>query len=221
MNKKVEIIPAILPKDFDEVETKISLVKDFVKTVQIDICDGQFTPQASWPYKKKDSSFEAILKEEIGMPFWQNLDFEFDLMVNKPEEIVEDWIIAGAKRIVLHTDFEKAVEILSGRVELGLAIEIDSPLETILPYADKVQFIQCMGIDNVGFQGQHFDSKVIDKIKEIRKVLPEMIISVDGGVSLENAQDLISAGASRLVVGSAIFNSDNFIETLEKFKRIL
>jgi ribulose-phosphate 3-epimerase len=48
-----------------------------------------------------------------------------------------------------------------------------------------------------------------------------MIISVDGGVSLENAQDLISAGASRLVVGSAIFNSDNFIETLEKFKRIL
>jgi pentose-5-phosphate-3-epimerase len=42
MNKKVEIIPAILPKDFDEVETKISLVKDFVKTVQIDICDGHF-----------------------------------------------------------------------------------------------------------------------------------------------------------------------------------
>jgi ribulose-phosphate 3-epimerase len=141
-------------------------------------------------------------------------------MVNKPEEIVEDWIIAGAKRIVLHTDFEKAVEILSGRVELGLAIEIDTPLETILSYTDKVQFIQCMGIDNVGFQGQHFDAKVIDKIKEIRKVLPEMIISVDGGVSLENAQDLISAGASRLVVGSAIFNSDNFIETLEKFKRI-
>ena len=220
MNKKVEIIPAILPKDFQEVETKISLVKDFVNTVQIDICDGQFTPQASWPYKKKDDSFEAILKEEIGMPFWQNVDFEFDLMVNKPEEIVEDWIVAGAKRIVLHTDFEKAVNILNGRVELGLAIEIDAPLETVLLYADKVQFIQCMGIDNVGFQGQHFDAKVIDKIKEIRKFLPDIIISVDGGVSLENAQNLISAGATRLVVGSAIFNSDNFIETLEKFKRI-
>ena len=220
MNKKVEIIPAILPKDFQEVETKISLVKDFVNTVQIDICDGQFTPQASWPYKKKDDSFEAILKEEIGMPFWQNLDFEFDLMVNKPEEIVEDWIVAGAKRIVLHTDFEKAINILNGRVELGLAIEIDALLETVLPYADKVQFIQCMGIDNVGFQGQHFDAKVIDKIKEIKKTLPNMIVSVDGGVSLENAENLILAGATRLVVGSAIFNSDNFIETLEKFKRI-
>jgi ribulose-phosphate 3-epimerase len=217
---KVQIIPAILPKDYSQLENQVEDVSQNTDCVQVDICDGQFVPNATWPYKKHDNNFEQLLSEQKGLPHWEEIDFEFDLMVNKPEEIVEDWIIAGAKRIVLHTDFEKAVEILSGRVELGLAIEIDSPLETILPYADKVQFIQCMGIGNVGFQGQHFDSKVIDKIKEIRKVLPEMIISVDGGVSLENAQDLISAGASRLVVGSAIFNSDNFIETLEKFKRV-
>lgn len=220
MNKKIEIIPAILPKDFHEVEEKVSLVKDFVNTVQIDICDGQFTPQASWPYRKKDISFEEILKEERGMPFWQNVDFEFDLMVNKPDEIVEDWIIAGAKRIILHTDFDKAVKLISGRVELGLASDIESPIDSILPFVQDIQFVQCMGIDNVGFQGQQFDKKVIDKIHELRQALPNMMISIDGGVSLSNAQSLIQAGVNRLVVGSAIFNSDNFIETLEKFNRL-
>lgn len=221
MNKKTEIIPAILPKDFAELEEKVSMVQGFVKIIQVDICDGQFTPQASWPYKKHDDNFDAILKEEKGMPYWEKVDFEFDLMVNHPEEVIEDWVIAGAKRIILHIETgDKAIEMLSGRVELGIALDIETPIENILPFKEKIQFIQCMGIDNVGFQGQEFDAKVIGKISEIRKNLPEIIISVDGGVSLENARSLVDAGANRLVVGSAIFNSDNFIEALEKFKRI-
>ncbi len=231
MNKKIEIIPAVLPKDFAELDEKISLVKGLVKFVQIDICDGQFTPEATWPYRKDDDNFERIQKEESGLPGWEKLDFEIDLMVNKPDEVVEQWITAGASRIIIHAEsgerlsvkregVKKAIEILAGRLEVGLALNIETPMDIIETYKDKIQFVQCMGIDNIGFQGQDFDAKVIDKIKEIKTKYPELIVSVDGAVSLESAPMLVEAGADRLVVGSAIFNSDNFTEAIREFKAV-
>ncbi len=222
--KKIEIIPAILPKDFFELEEKISLIKDFVKTVQIDVCDGQFTPTATWPYRKEDDSFEKIIKEEDGLPGWEKLNFEIDLMANRPEELVEDWVQAGATRVVIHAeargDIEGAVEKVSGRIEISLALNVDTPISAIDPFKEKIQGVQLMGIDTIGFQHQPFDAKVIDKIKEVRVMYPELSISVDGGVSLENGSALIEAGATRLVVGSAIFEADNYVDAVTEFKKL-
>ncbi len=229
MNKRHEIIPAILPLDFAELEEKIGLVRDAVKIVQIDVCDGQFTPQPSWPYRKHDDSFEKIISEDQGLPGWDKLNFEIDLMANKPEERVEAWVSAGGTRIILHVeakgDVGKAIAMLKDRVEVGLALNIDTPISEIgnpkLGIGEgSVQFIQLMGIDQIGFQGQEFDAKVIDKIKQIKKMCPDYPVSIDGGVSLENAKQLIEAGADRLVVGSGIFNSDNYLEAIANFKRL-
>jgi ribulose-phosphate 3-epimerase len=78
-----------------------------------------------------------------------------------------------------------------------------------------------MGIDNIGFQGQKFDARVIDKIRAVKERFPDIKITIDGGVSLENAQTLLDAGADRLVVGSQIFNSDNIVETYHQFASII
>ncbi|MFA6314815.1 MAG: hypothetical protein WC648_00360 [Candidatus Paceibacterota bacterium] len=221
--KKTELIPAILPKDFDELEYKVGLVKGFVKTIQVDICDGQFVQNATWPYKKSDESFEKILKEEQGMPDWQDVNYEFDLMVNRPEEIVEEWLMAGAMRIVLHVesrgDILGAIEKIGDKASVGLALNIETPIDVLDEYIGKIEFVQCMGIGNIGFQGQKFDDRVIDKIKEIRTKYPEMIISVDGGVTLESAPILVHSGANRIIVGSAIYESENAVEAVQKFKR--
>ena len=221
---KIEIIPAILPKDFSELDEKIGLVKAIVKTVQIDVCDGQFVPSATWPYKRLDDSFEKILREEEGLPGWENVSFEIDLMVNYPERIVDEWVTAGAHRIILHIEAQgnsaEAVEKLQGRVEVGLAVGMETPFSALEPYAGKIQSIQLMGIDHPGFQGEAFNPKVIERVKEVHALYPELPISVDGGVSLENATALIAAGVTRLVVGSAIFRTDNAIEAVHKFKRL-
>ncbi|MBP6858772.1 MAG: hypothetical protein KBC33_02990 [Candidatus Pacebacteria bacterium] len=221
---KTEIIPAILPMDYAEAEEKISLVKDFVKTVQIDICDGQFTPTPTWPYRKDDDMFGKILKEEEGLPGWEKLNFEIDLMVNHPEQIVDEWVSAGATRVIIHSeakgDIMAAVDTLFGRVEVALALNIDTSVSAIEPFKDKIQGIQLMGIDQIGFQGQEFDAKVIDRIREVRAAYPDLTVSIDGGVSLENALRLIQAGATRLVVGSAIFNADNYLEALQQLKAV-
>ena len=222
---KIQIIPAILPKDFSEVQEKVESVKDFVKFVQIDACDGQFVPDASWPYRKNDLSFEKIIHEDEGLPFWDKVDYEIDLMANRPEEHVEEWIQAGAARVIIHVevrgDISKALELIADRAEIGLAINIETSLDVLDQYADKASFIQCMGIDRIGFQGQAFDTAVLDKIKSIKNKYPDKVISVDGGVSLDNALLLIEAGATRLVVGSAIFGSEIPMEEVEKFKRLV
>jgi ribulose-phosphate 3-epimerase len=222
---KLEIIPAILPRDFTELEDKASLVQGAVKTVQIDICDGQFVPNATWPYKKHDDTFEKLLSEDLGLPFWENLNYEIDLMVNRAEEVAEEWVRAGASRIIIHVemkgDLAKAISQIKDQVEIGLALNIETDIALIEKYIGDIQFIQCMGIDNIGFQGQSFDDKVIEKIKQIHSKYPELTISVDGGVSLDSAPRLIEAGANRLVVGSAIFNAENSFDAIEAFKKLI
>lgn len=221
---RIEIIPAILPRDFNEIEDKIGLIRGLAKTVQIDVCDGQFTPVASWPYRKHDDDFEKLIHEQEGFPGWEDEDFEIDLMANRPEELVEDWVTSGAARIIIHVeakgDIEKALVILEGRVDVGLALNEETLLNAIEKHRERINFIQLMGIDRIGFQHQPYDDKVLGRIKEARIMYPGMPISIDGGVSLETAPQLIAAGADRLVVGSAIFDSDNPTEALEQLKRI-
>jgi ribulose-phosphate 3-epimerase len=221
---KTEIIPAILPQDFAEIEDKVGLIKGSAGAVQVDICDGHFVPNFTWPYKKKDNTFEQIIREDEGLPSWEELDYEFDLMVDYPEKVVDDWVSAGATRIIIHIEAKgnvaEAVEKLAGRIDVGLALNIDTPIETIKPFADKIQFVQLMGIDHVGFQHQEFDEKVVKKVVAIKKAFPDLLISVDGGVSLDNAGALIDAGADRLVVGSAIFGAENPLSAIEEFKML-
>jgi ribulose-phosphate 3-epimerase len=220
MKNKVEIIPAILPKTFKEVEEGVAAIQGFVKSVQIDICDGKFTSEASWPYKKHDDSFEIIVREEQGLPYWEKLDYEFDLMVDNSSEVIDDWIAAGAARIIIHVESKNVAETINkigNRVEIGLALNIETPISVIEPFKEKIKFVQCMGIRRIGFQGQTFDDEVIGKIKEIKSKYPNLLISVDGGVSLVNAESIIAAGVDRLVVGSAIFGSENVIDTINKF----
>jgi ribulose-phosphate 3-epimerase len=225
----MKIIPAILPKDFKDLEDHVTRVKSLVPLVQIDICDGQFTPHASWPYKKHDSNFDAITKEDRGLPFWEEVEYEFDLMVNQPEDVVEQYIAAGSTRIVLHIESKgnitEAIKKLEGKVEIGVALNIGTSLDALEPYSDKlqegkVQCIQLMGIDNVGFQGQIFDEKVIAKIKEVKKKYPNLPIQIDGGVNLDTAPLLKAAGVDRLIIGSALFESENVVEAIEEFRNI-
>ncbi len=223
-SRKTEIIPAILPVDFTDLTEKIDLVLGFTKTIQVDVCDGQFTPSPSWPYRKHDDNFEKLAQQADGLPGWEKLDYEFDLMVNRPEEVVEQWVEVGATRIILHAesrgDVLGALEKLAGKAEAGLALNMDTPIETIEQYKDMISCVQLMAIDRIGYQGQKFNEKVLEKIAAVHEKYPELKISIDGGVSMENAPRLIATGANRLIVGSAIFESDNPIDAVQKFNRI-
>jgi ribulose-phosphate 3-epimerase len=226
----MEIIPAILPKDFAELEEKIELVAGVLldrvsaPIIQIDICDGKLTPKPGWPYKKHDNNFEAILSEERGLPHWEDVDFEMDLMIADPELELDKWIASGAKRLIIHFEstknMDRIIGELQGLVEIGIAINVDTPVDDIAPFIHDIDVVQCMGINKIGFQGQPFDVRVVEKVRELKERFPERAVSVDGGVNMETAVLLRDVGADRLIVGSAIFDSENIAETIEGFENL-
>lgn len=159
------------------------------------------------------------------MPHWEDLDFEADLMIENPEVSTTKWVSAGAHRIIVHIESVKEFDVIRAAVpslvELGLAINTTTPISAIEPYLDRVEFIQCMGIARIGFQGEGFDERVLEHIRAIRALRPEMPISVDGAVNLETAKRLVEAGATRLVSGSAILKSNDVQEAVDTLKYLV
>ena len=229
-----EIIPAILPKNYEDMKNKISLVRGVVPLVQIDLCDGSFVKNTTWPFStggNEDYNLQAILEEREGMPFWEDIDFELDLMVADAVENFHIYTKLSPKRIVFHLeavgDLEEFKHFLEGvdifirdSFEIGVAINTTTLIENIFPIVNSVDFVQCMGIEQIGFQGQDFDERVLAHIQTLKEKFPDLIISVDGAVDFKSASKLVDAGATRLVIGSAIFNSHDIIDTVERFREI-
>ncbi|MDQ3075977.1 MAG: hypothetical protein M3Q34_02520 [bacterium] len=229
-----EIIPAVLPKNYEDMKNKIALVRGVVPIVQIDLCDGSFVKNTTWPFStggNEDYNLQAILEEREGMPFWEDIDFELDLMVADAVENFHIYTKLSPKRIVFHLEAVGDLEEFKGFVEgidifirdsfeIGVAINTTTEIEKIFPIVNSVDFVQCMGIEQIGFQGQDFHEKVLEHIKALKEKFPDLTISVDGAVDFNSAPKLIQAGATRLIVGSAIFNTDDIIDTIERFKEL-
>jgi len=230
----VEIIPAILEKDYEDLKNKIALVRGVVPMVQIDLCDGIFVPFRTWPFSSGgggDEHFQRILNEQEGMPFWEDIDFEFDLMVIDAVENFDIYTKLGPKRIIFHIEavgeLESFHHFLEGidmyirdSIEIGIAINPSTPLEQISPLISNIDFVQCMGNDKIGHKGVPFDEQVYEKIKILREKYPDLPIAVDIGVNKITAPLLIERGATKLITGSAIFNTDDIIGTIEEFKNL-
>jgi len=224
----MNITPAIIPQNIEDLESKLLQVKGMTKLVQIDICDGRLTPDASWPYVEEYGELAEILGQERGLPLWDKFDFEIDLMVLNPRVDYERWIDAGVSRIIFHffsSDIERDTAVLKELikatkergVETGIALHLNTPISVIEAFKDDVVCVQFMGIKRVGYQGESFDESVLGKIKEAREKYPDIHIGVDGGVNFDTAEKLIDAGVDRLIIGSALFNQGDIREAFNYF----
>ncbi|OGI72037.1 hypothetical protein A3J61_01510 [Candidatus Nomurabacteria bacterium RIFCSPHIGHO2_02_FULL_38_15] len=222
LNNLIEIIPAIIPNDFAELTQKTKLVLGSAKIVQIDLIDGKYANNKSWPLNDlAGMDWQNILNEASGMPHWNEIDYELDLMIADIPKHFNDLVRIGPKRIVFHLPHligepEKISELkdfiqnldsyYKNELELGVAYEGTTNPQDILDLQNEIKFVQCMGIKNVGFQDQDFDTDVFGRIKFIKQNLPNHIISVDGAVDMDTIKGLYDAGVTRFVCGSVIFN---------------
>ncbi len=223
-----------MPDTYEDLLAKAGRVHAHVPLAQIDVMDGAFVKSKSWPYAeggtRKEPHFVALMAQDEGMPFWEELDYEIDLMIGEPEKHIDEWLPLGASRLIFHIESIKDLDLFFAHdmwkegardiggekvVALGLALNPDTPLDAILPHIAKIDFVQCMGIARIGYQGQPFDERVLERVNTLRVAYPNMPISVDGGVNMETAALLKQAGATRLVAGSAIFGRDDVAEAVE------
>ena len=215
----VKIAPSILSANFLKLGEEIKAAEDAgADILHIDIMDGHFVPNITI-----GSSIVELIRKITSLPL------DVHLMIEEPDRYLRDFIKAGADYLTVH--YEASVHlhrtvhwIKESGVKAGVSLNPATPiwsLEHILPDADIVLLMSV----NPGFGGQDFIPHTIDKIKMLKKLLIDKglstFIEVDGGVKLNNAADIISAGADILVMGSAFFNSKDYGTTIKQFREIL
>ncbi len=223
-----EIIPAIMPKDLSDLESTVARVRGAAKWVQIDVMDGKFVPPVDWPFPDIHRVAASVFSEEEGLPYWDDINYEFDLMIKNPEKYAEDFVRLGGGRIIFHYEsaekdkiWEAVRKVQDMNTEVAIAIDTAMPNEVLDEFITDerpIDFVQLMGIAQIGYQGQPFDERVIPKIKALRAKYPDIIISIDGGVNFDSAPLLLDAGADRLVAGSVILKSENPREAISKLE---
>ena len=156
---------------------------------------------------------------------WEKLDIEVHLMVKSPENVLSDWIRTGVSAVVAHIEatdnFQKVIDICREHtVAVGVAIKPSTDIARLEPVVSQVDFIQVMGNDLLGKHGVELDPKSVEQIKKLHTLYPERIIAIDIGVSEDTAQTLVSAGANKLISGSAILDSENPEEVFKYFESL-
>lgn len=205
------VIPAIMSESFEDITDRTQLYAPFAPWVHLDVMDGVFVPNTSWPYRD-DAWHELETQKLPTVPF-----IEAHLMVDNPEQIGKFLITTGVARLIMHAEilthvpppFASWREM--GVSEVGLALRVGTSIETIDAYSNSIDCVQIMGIENVGYQGQTFDPRAVVMIAALHERYPSLPISIDGGVNAENIAGLRSVGASRFVVGSALSDIDDVV----------
>lgn len=206
-----EVIPAILEKDFAEIEKKIRLVDGLVNWVQIDCADDTLVPNATFLDPTPFASLSTSVK------------LEAHLMVKDPLRFVEDFAKAGFKRFFAHVEADYTDEFIEKcrqlGVEVGLAIDGPTPLEKIKGYIDKIDVVLVMAI-KAGFSGQPYREETAERIKDLRILDADIPVAVDGAMDDINAAKVVAAGATRINSNSFIFHSSDVKMAIEKLKKL-
>ena len=196
MARLSRVVPAILTDDPKALETMVHQAQSFATWVQFDIMDGKFVPSLSITYKHL-----AALPIRLG--------WEAHLMVQRPEEYIEGFFMAGAQKVVFHYEATPSAEkevSLARQINLrvGLALNPETPVPSISHLLSELDSVLLLSV-HPGFYGQSFLPEVLDKVKELRHLKPNIEIGIDGGIKEGNITQVAQAGADLIYVGSAIF----------------
>ena len=208
------VAPSMLSCNFSELGDEIEMVnKSKAGWFHLDIMDGVFVPNITFGTPILEI-FNSLGKKHLDM----------HLMIINPEKYIEKFAGLGADTITVHyeacDDLEKIIrDIKKLGVKAGVAINPNTDVSLLDHLLEEIDLVCLMSVFP-GFSGQKFIPETFPRLKELKSMINEKntntLIQIDGGVSLNNAQELISLGADVLVAGSFVFKSDSPKETIEK-----
>ncbi|SDK43217.1 ribulose-phosphate 3-epimerase [Natronincola ferrireducens] len=213
----IKLAPSILSADFSNLLAEVEKVeKAGCDLLHIDVMDGHFVPNITLgpPIVKS-------LKGKTKMPF------DVHLMIEKPDNYIGDFVEAGADIISVHseacTHLHRTVQhIKKHGVKAAIALNPATPLSVLDYVLEDLDMILIMTV-NPGFGGQSFIPSTIDKIKALKNMIERrnlnIDIQVDGGIKPDNIHLVTEAGANVIVAGSAIFNSEDIMTTVELMRK--
>ena len=217
MASEFKLAPSILSADFANLQLALSQCDEGgAHWIHVDVMDNQFVPNLT-----------------IGPPVVKSLRpntkkfLDVHMMVIEPEKLVEPFARAGADSITFHIeatdDPQSVIDLIKATgAKVGISIKPATPLAEIEPYYDQIDLVLVMSVDP-GFGGQGYLDGSTERVEKVKQMLIEkcledrVLIEVDGGIKLHNAEEVVNAGADVLVAGSAIFGANDPVQTMKDF----
>ncbi len=213
------IAPSILAADFTRLGEEIKAVEDAgADWIHVDVMDGHFVPNITMGPVIVEAARQAT-----------KLPLDVHLMIENPDRFISDFISAGADLISVHaetcTHLNRTVQVIKeSGAKAGVVLNPATPVQVVKWVLEDIDFVLIMSV-NPGFGGQQFISNSLAKIRELKKFIQSsespVLIQVDGGVNKGTIKDISLAGADVFVIGSAVFGSDDYKETIRTFRSLI
>lgn len=214
----MKLAPSILSADFSALAEDVKKIEEGgADYIHVDVMDGHFVPNISFGAPVMKS-----LKGKTALPF------DVHLMIEEPDRYIEDFITDQTAYITVHQEacihLHRTVQHIKAMgVKAGVSINPAMPVSMLSCILDDVDLVLIMSV-NPGFGGQKFIPGALDKVRELAELRArrglEFAIEIDGGVSLDNAAQVMAAGVDIAVAGSAVFGADDAAERVRRFKAI-
>lgn len=216
----VRLAPSLLSSDFSNLSAVLdSCEEGGADQVHVDVMDGHFVPNLTiGPVVVK------ALKKSTSLPL------DVHLMIEEPERHISSFIEVGADMVTVHVEACRDVrdvlrQVRKGGARAGVTLRPGTPLESITGLLEDVDLVLVMSVEP-GFGGQDLLPGSMERIRTLRNLIDGLpadnkpLISVDGGIKLDNAIKVMDAGADILVVGSGIFDHDDPVGVMKSFKKL-
>jgi len=216
---KYIIAPSILAADFGNLQRDIEMINQSeADWFHVDVMDGVFVPNISFGFPVM-----TAVKKHATKPL------DVHLMIVEPDKFIPEFAKAGGDRITVHyeacTHLHRTIQLIKASgCKAGVALNPHTPVTLLQDVIEDLDLVLIMSV-NPGFGGQAFIHNTYKKIQDLKRLIQgvneDLIIQVDGGVSLLNIAKLVSAGANAFVAGSAIFATDSPSQTIIEMKNLV
>lgn len=213
----LKLAPSILSADFASLLEDVKKIEEGgADYIHVDVMDGHFVPNISFG--------APVMKSLNGKT---SLPYDVHLMIENPDKYIDNFITPQTEYITVHQEacvhLHRTIQnIKSKGVGAGVSINPATPVSTLECILEDVDLVLVMSV-NPGFGGQKFIGSAMDKVRQLAALKKEknldFVIEIDGGITLDNIDEVMDAGVEMAVAGSAVFKADDVIKTVKEFKK--